>query len=51
VHASLEYLYNQINDFKKVSYEELEKYFVTSFLDKSGQIEVEQSQIDDFILR
>ena len=51
VHAALEWLYNQVNNFKKPTYEQLEQVFLQTFREKSAKLDEEQEKIQEFETR
>jgi putative RecB family exonuclease len=51
VHAALEWLYNEVNNFKKPSYEQLEQVFLEKFNEKASKLNEEQEKIDEFLTR
>ena len=51
VHAALEWLYNQINNFNVPSFEELENFFILNFNQKAEKIDTEPPQKEEFLTR
>jgi len=51
VHWALEWLYNQVNNFKIPSYKELEDFFIVNFNEKAEKIDVEEKQKKEFLTR
>jgi hypothetical protein len=47
----LEWLYNEVNNFKKPSYEQLEQVFLEKFNEKASKLNEEQEKIDEFLTR
>ena len=51
VHWALEWLYNQVNDFKKPSFEELEAVFIKSFNEKAWKLSNSDEEKETFLIR
>ena len=51
VHAALEWLYNQVNNFNVPSFEELENFFILNFNQKAEKIDTEPQQKEEFLTR
>ena len=51
VHAALEWLYNEINNFKKPDYKQLEQVFLEKFNEKSSKLDEDDEKINEFLTR
>ena len=51
VHSALEWLYNQVNNFKIPKLEEVQQFFIKNFLEKAEKIQAPQEDIETFLTR